>query len=200
MGRLNIGFGIGSFNSIIRFDDDREVDVEMVTASFSGSWLISESFMVRAGLGVILDGNLNPKETTKQSFDTGGLASAGLEYVIFFGDGLMPFIDISSFLSVSLAKTKNRITDIKTNYFASDLRFSTRAGWNVNGYIFPYMSARVFGGPVNWKFDGKEVTGTVIHHYQLAIGTAVRVNNFSIYGEWAGIGERALSVGFSLNL
>ncbi len=197
---MNIGIGIGSLNSTLRFDNDREVDVKMSTVSLSGSWLINENFSFRVGLGVILDGSMNPKGKTKQDVDPGGMVSAGLEYVVFVGDGLIPFIDLSSNLSVSFTKTQDLITDRKTNYFASDLRFSARVGWNVNGNVFPYLSTRVFGGPVNWKLDGEEVTGSDVHHYQLAIGTAVRINNFSIYGEWAGIGERALSVGFSLPL
>lgn len=198
MGKLNIGFGISSFNSTIRFDDHREVDVEMSTVSLSGSWLINKSFTIRAGLGVILDGSMKPKEKTKHDVEPGGIASVGLEYVVFVGEGLMPFIDLSSALSVSFTKTQDLITDRKTNYFASDLRFSARAGWNVKGKVFPYLSTRVFAGPVNWKLDDKEITGSDIHHYQLAIGTAIRINNFSLYGEWAGFGEQALSIGFSL--
>ncbi len=172
----------------------------MSTVSLSGSWLINERFTFRGALGIILDGTLTPKEKTKQNVDPGGMVSVGLEYIVFVGDGIMPFIDLSSNFSVSFTKTQALIKEIKTNYLASDLRFGARAGWNINGYIFPYLSTRVFGGPVNWKMDGKDVTGSDIHHYQLAIGTAVRVNDFSIYGEWAGIGERALSVGLSLTL
>lgn len=193
-----LGLGMGSFNSTIRFDNDREVDVEMTTVSLSGAWLINNSWTVRAGLGVILDGELKPNAGTTQDVKPGGLAAVGLEYRALIGDGYTPFIDLSLFLSGSWTEIVDSITDSKTSYFASDIRLSARAGWNVKGNIFPYVAARVFGGPVKWELDGEDVTGTDIHHYQLALGTAVQLDQVGVYVEWAGLGEQALSAGLSM--
>lgn len=193
-----LGLGMGSFNSTIRFDDNREVDVEMTTVSLSGAWLINDSWTVRAGLGVILDGELKPDAGTTHDVKPGGLAAVGLEYRALIGDGYTPFIDLSLFLSGSWTETVDPITDSKTSYFASDIRLGARAGWNVKGNIFPYVAARVFGGPVKWELDGEDVTGTDIHHYQLALGTAVQLGQVGVYVEWAGLGEQALSAGLSM--
>jgi hypothetical protein len=50
---------------------------------------------------------------------------------------------------------------------------------------------------VNWVLDGKDVIGTDINHYQIAAGTAVQFNRVGTFIEWAGIGEKALSIGLS---
>ena len=172
----------------------------MTTVSLSGAWLINDSWTVRAGLGVILDGELKAGAGTAQDVNPGGLAAVGLEYVALVGDGYTPFIDLSLFLSGSMTETTDQVTANKTGYFATDLRFGTRAGWNVNGNIYPYMAARIFGGPVNWALDGKDVTGNDIHHYQFALGMAIRFGQMSVYGEWAGFGEQALSAGLGVGL
>ena len=193
-----LGLGMGSFNSTIRFNDNREVDVEMTTVSLSGAWLINYNWTIRAGLGVILDGKLKPDADITHDVKPGGLAAVGLEYRALIGDGYTPFIDLSLFLSSSWTETVDPVTDIITSYFASDLRLGARAGWNVKGNIFPYVVARVFGGPVKWELDGEDVTGTDIYHYQLALGSAVQLGQVSVYVEWAGLGEQALSAGLSM--
>ncbi len=195
---MQLGLGMGSFNSTIRFDNNREVDVDMSTVSLSGAWLINNKWTVRAGLGFILDGKLKPGTGNAHDVEPGGLAAAGIEYRALIGDGYTPFIDLSLFLSSSWTEIVNPDTDSKTSYFASDARLGARAGWNVKGSFFPYAAARVFGGPVNWKLEGKDVTGTDIHHYQLAFGTAVQLGIVGIYVEWAGLGEQALSAGLSM--
>ena len=189
---------MGSFKSTIRFDDNHEVDVEMATVSISSAWLINNSWTIRAGLGLILDGELKPDAGTTNDVKPGGMAAVGLEYRALIGDGYTPFIDLSLFLSSSWTKMVNLVTDNKTSYFASDLRLGARAGWNVKGNIFPYVAARVFGGPVNWELDGKDVIGTDIHHYQLALGTALQLGQVGVYVEWAGLGEQAFSAGLSM--
>ena len=83
----------------------------------------------------------------------------------------------------------------KTNYFATDARLGARATWKIMSRTYPYVAARVFGGPVNWQWDGEDVTGNDIHHYQLAVGAASQLGSFGIFIEWAGLGEQGLSAG-----
>ena len=109
----------------------------------------------------------------------------------------MPYLDFSAFLSASITETEDPATAIKTNYFSSDLRLGGRASWNIENKAFPYVAGHLFGGPVFWKLDGTDVTGTDIHHYQMAIGTALQFGSVGTFIEWAGVGEKALSVGIS---
>jgi len=195
---LQLGMGIGTFNSTIRFDDEQDADVKMTTVSISGGRPINDKWTVRAGLGVILNGELKPDGGDVHDARTGGLISLGVEYHALIGSGYTPFIDFSLFGGGSWTKTTAENSSKKLSYFASDVRLGARAVWNVRGSFFPYLAARVFGGPVNWELNGKEVTGSDIHHYQLALGTAVQFGRAGIYAEWAGIGEQALSAGFSM--
>ena len=196
--KVMLGLGMGSFNSTIRFDKDREVDVEMTTVSLTAAWLINDRWTVRAGMGVILDGELKPETGTIHDVKPGGLTAVGLEYLAHIGEGYTPFINLSLFLSSSWSATVDPITDGKTNYFASDFRLGARAGWTVNGNLFPFVAARVFGGPVQWELEGENVIGTDTHHYQLVLGTVVQLSPVGVYVEWAGFGEQALSAGLSM--
>ena len=194
---MQIGLGGGFFDTTLRFDDDRDVDVEMTTVSVSGAWLMNDRWTARAGAGVILDGTLQPATGPSHQVEPGGTVSLGVEYRARSGATGDPFVDLSLFLGASWAQTVAAGSSQQVSYFAADARLGARAGWNIRGNIFPYVAARVFGGPVNWELDGEDVVGTDIHHYQLALGTAAQIGQVGVFVEWAGLGERALSAGLS---
>jgi len=195
---LQLGLGIGTFNSTLRFDNEQEADVKMSTVSISAGRPVNDKWTVRAGLGMILDGDLQPDGGTAHNAESGGLVSLGVEYHALIGSGFTPFIDFSLFAGGSWTTTKAENSSKKISYFASDVRLGARAVWNVKGSFFPYLTVRVFGGPVNWKLNGEDVTGSDIHHYQLALGAAVQFGRTGIYTEWAAAGEQALSAGLSM--
>ncbi len=188
---------MGSLNSTLRFDDISDVDIEMNTVSLSGSCAINDNWTLRGGLGAILDGRLRPETGLSQNVTPGGLMAIGIEYLMTMGEGYTPYVDVSLFISGSTTEIEDPITKNRTRYTSSDLRLGARTSWNVKNRVFPYFSARVFGGPVNWVLDGKDVIGTDINHYQIAAGTAVQFNRVGTFIEWAGIGEKALSIGLS---
>ncbi len=188
------------FGSTLRFDNDREADVEMRTASLSGSYSLNETFTLRAGLGLILDGELNPETGGKQNVEPGGLFMVGMDYRAVTGEGFIPFIDLSLFFGASFSETVDPVTDQSTDYLATDLRFGARGSWNVNNTLFPFLAVRLFGGPVRWTMNGEDVVGSDVHHYQAALGAAVQIKRIAVYGEWAPVGEQGLSAGLSLTL
>jgi hypothetical protein len=195
--KLQLGIGLGSLSSILRFDGSNEVEIDMKTISIAGSWQLSKKWSIRTGLGLVYDGKLKPDDVPALLVKSGGLVAVGIEYLYYRGEGFSPSINISVSLSASSSKIENPNTLNKTNYFASDLRFGGLASWNIKGKVFPYFSGRVFGGPVKWELDEIEVTGTDIHHYQLAIGAAVQIGGRGAFVEWAGLGEKSLSAGLS---
>jgi len=197
MSKLQLGLGLGSLNSTLRFDGSRDVKIEMNTISVSGSYQLNDKWSIRSGVGLILDGKLKPFGHRAHNVKPGGLLAVGMEYLYRQGEGYRPYIDYSIFVSASSATTENPVDLKSTNYFSSDLRFGARASWIIHGNIFPYLSGRLFGGPVSWELDGTDVLGTDIHHYQFAAGTAVRFGSLSAFVEWAALGEKALSAGLS---
>ena len=60
-----------------------------------------------------------------------------------------------------------------------------------------YLAGRVFGGPVNWEFQGSDVTGSDVHHYQLAVGGALQVGKAGLFAEWSALGEKGFTAGVS---
>lgn len=171
--------------------------MEMSTVSLAGGWLINDDWTLRAGFGLILDGDMQTPDGVVHEVQPGGLFSVGLENRVLIGEGYTPFVDVSLYLGASWTETIDPNTEAATSYFAADARFGARAGWNINGNTFPYVAARVFGGPVDWEMAGVEVTGTDIHHYQIALGTAVQLGPVGIFAEWAGLGEQSVSAGLS---
>ena len=194
---MTLGFGLGSLKSTLRFEGSDEVEIEMNTVSLAGAWRFDEKWSIRGGLGLIRDGKLTPTEQTTQNVVSGVLLAVGIEYLWRLGEGYKPYVDVSAFVSASSAEAEHPMTQETTDYFSSDLRLGGRASWIINETIFPYLSARVFGGPVSWELNGADVTGADIHHYQVALGTAVQFGQIGTFVEWAGLGEKAISLGLS---
>ncbi|MBT3253383.1 MAG: hypothetical protein HN995_13880 [Candidatus Marinimicrobia bacterium] len=169
----------------------------MNTASLSAAWRLNDNWSLRGGLGLIRDGKLTPTGQTTQHVQPGGLLGVGIEYLWQRGEGYKPYIDFSIFMSASSARVEHPTTRGTTSYFSSDLRLGGRASWIIKDSLFPYLTARVFGGPVSWELEGTDVIGTDIHHYQIALGTAIQLGQTGLFAEWAGLGEKALSIGVS---
>jgi len=189
--------GFGSFDTTLRFDGDREFDVEMTTVSIAGGWSLDERRTVRAAVGAILDGTLQRDGHRAHDVDSGALAAVGMEYRARTGTGKQPSIDLSGYFGVSWAQTTSRNTGVETDYLATDLRLGAAAGWSLTERSYSYFSMRVFGGPVSWEIDAEDVTGSDIHHYQLGVGSAVDLGSVSVFAEYFGLGEKALAFGVS---
>jgi hypothetical protein len=188
---------MGIFDTTLRFDNDRNVDVDMTSVSVSGGWFINDRWTARASAGVILGGSLKLDDETIHDVEPGGTATLGVEYRSLVGDGATPFVDLSLYLSTSWAQTVDPDTDAKTDYSATDARLGVRTGWNLYDEYFPYVAARIFGGPVNWEMDGQDVVGNDINHYQIALGVSAQFGPVGLFVEGAFLGEKALSTGLS---
>jgi hypothetical protein len=191
---------LGTLNSTLRFDNETEVGIAMQTLSLSASWRLDQNWSLRAGAGIILGGELSPEGGAAQELQPGGLVALGAVYQAVQGEGLRPFIDLSLFLSGSATSSRHPNDQISTQYTSSDLRLAGRTSWIVKDKIYPYISANVFGGPVFWTLNGEEVTGSDVHHYQVSLGSAVQFDQMTVFLDWAGLGEKAFSAGFSLSL
>lgn len=194
---IQLGIGMGRFDTTIEFDNDLDVDAEMTSASLSGGWLVNDRWTLRVAAGIITDGTLKTDGLFSHDVTGGGTGSLGAEYRAQSGEGGTPFVDVSLFLSGSWAKTQAPGSDTETDYSAMDARLGARTTWNIDNRFFPFAAARVFGGPVNWEIAGEDVTGSDAHHYQVALGAAYQFGRFGLYVEWAGLGEKALSAGIN---
>ena len=185
------------FDTTIRFDGDRDVDVTMSTASLSGGWIINDRWTVRASAGAIFDGELETADGTIHAVDSGGLAGVGAEYRAVPGEAGALFVDLSLSLGWSWTRTEAGGGSGQEDYSAADARLGVRSGWNIGDRFFPFLALRAFGGPVNWRLDGEDVSGSDIHHYQAALGAAALIGRVAVFAEYAGLGEKAFSAGLS---
>ncbi len=159
--------------------------------------MVDERWTIRGSVGRILDGALLSDELTVHDVEPGGVIALGAEYRALIGEGAIPFVDLSMFVSAAWAETVAANSGKKVGYTATDVRLGARAGWNIEGNAFPYVAVRAFGGPPKWEMEGEEVLGSDIYHYQLALGAAGQIGPTGFFVEWSGLGERAISSGVS---
>jgi hypothetical protein len=169
----------------------------MTSLAVSAGRFFSDQWSARLSLGVLLDGQIRDVGGADHDLKPGGLVAVALERRASTGRGLTPSLDASISLSASWSETVSAITADRTPYSAADARLGARAVWQLGQRAFPFVAVRVFGGPVNWDVRGDTVLGSDIHHYQLAVGSAVQLGTFAGHVEWAALGEQGVSAGLS---
>jgi hypothetical protein len=75
------------------------------------------------------------------------------------------------------------------------VRIGAVAGWPLLEAVTPYALARVFGGPVWWSYQGADLLGGDVHHYQLGAGVLFRVGPVDLFAEGVPLGEQTFAGG-----
>lgn len=196
--RVQLVLGVGAVNSTVAFSGDRDVDLELSSLSIAGLYGINDRTQVRAGFGPVLDGRLDLPDGTRHDFDSGGVFFAGVLHRTGQADGWTPAIDFSGTLGFTWGRTSGPDGG-QSDYRAADLRAGIQASWPVGRNFFPYAAARVFGGPVRWEIGGASVTGSDVHHYQLAVGSGLALGPVVLFAELAPAGEKGAAAGIGSN-
>jgi hypothetical protein len=116
----------------------------------------------------------------------GGLLSVGLAYALVKQDGAIPFVLFGASVSGSAASTQERLL------VSVDARASVTAGYTLWERLTPYLTARLFGGPVFFR----GLTGTDAYHYQLGAGVVLSLpGGFDVSAELVPLGEQRVSAG-----
>lgn len=179
----------------LRFSGDLHGDETRWAALGVFAWLPSPALILQAGLGLTMDGALRLPEGNVH-FSPGPIASLGLDWRAWQSGPW--FALLTSSLSASFARTHLAGSPAES-YSAFDLRLGGQVGVELARLLQPYALARVFGGPVFWRWQGEDVTGTDTHHYQLGAGLALRLGaRGNLFVEGVPLGERALSAGVGL--
>lgn len=83
---------------------------------------------------------------------------------------------------------------------SDDLRLGGLVGWTFWHAWTPYAGLRVFGGPVTFQQAGSERVGSDRHHFALAVGSNLAIaQRLTLSIDWAYLGERGISGGFSVS-
>ena len=181
----------------LRFSGSLYADQVRGATLASLAYLPTPKLVLQTGVGVAFGGALKLGGGTYH-FSPGPTALIGADYRAF-DDGRY-FLLLTSGLSFAMARTQLG-TEASAGYEAFDLRLGTQFGVQLARVLRPYATARIFGGPVYWRYGGRTVTGTDTHHYQLGAGVGLRVSRtLLVFAEGIPLGERAVSLGVGLAL
>ena len=181
----------------LRFSGGVHAEQERYASLATLAYLPTERLVLQAGAGVAFGGSLTLADG-QHEFTAGPTALLGADYRAF-DDGRY-FLLLTSALSFASART-HLANEPSVGYQAFDLRLGTEVGVELAHIFRPYVAARVFGGPIFWRYQQQAVTGTDTHHYQVGAGSGVRLSRtLNLFVEGIPLGERAISFGVGLAL
>lgn len=186
--RWVLGVGGGYTRTSLRFGDALRTGQSRNALVAALGYSLAPRLTLRANVGAAFAGELRAPNGV-HDFSPGPTASIGADYRLLSGK---PFLLLSALVSGTTARTQ--LGSEHARYSAFDLRLGAAFGVQLFEMLSPYALARVFGGPVFWRYAGDARVGTDAYHYQLGVGLswfiAERVD-LSIEG--VALGERALS-------
>lgn len=197
--RIRIGLSGVYTSTALRFGGGLRGDETRLAVLASIAYQLPRKVTLQGGVGAALGGDLTMPDGVHR-FSPGPIGAVGVSWRALDGggDGL-PFLVFSTLLSFSAATTALTGSAEHTGYEAFDLRAGVLFGTTIFGVLTPYAAARIFGGPVFWRYQGAAVEGTDVAHYQLGMGLAVSVaKRVDIFAEGIPLGERAVSAGLSV--
>jgi hypothetical protein len=169
----------------------------------------SGSLTAQLGAGGIAGGEL-VHGAARDTIGPGFAAFTGIAWRVVDGRDAIPFVQLTATLSGThmLTRTDDRgtRTDGTTSpgaqpesprFTALDLRLGAIAGKTFADVFTPYVTARAFGGPIAWHFDGAPVTGTDLYKYQLGAGLSLALfrRKLDVFAEGIALGERGFAAG-----
>lgn len=207
--RLSASYAFTS--TTILFGGDRRADLTRHALFGSAQLPVtrSGSINILIGAGGVAGGEL-VHGAARDTIGPGFAGFTGIAGRIYDGRGALPFVQLTATLSMThmLTRTDDRgtHTDGTTSknaqpesprFTALDLRVGVVAGKTFADVFTPYVTARAFGGPISWRYDGEEVTGTDLYKYQVGGGLSLALfdRRFDVFAEGIALGERGLAAG-----
>lgn len=194
--RYEVGVGIGAMRTDLIVDTDRDFGLSVQTMSLALTRYSESPWNLRAGVGIITGGSLVDDAGQSREFNPGAVLSVSADRIVR-DEPRGPVIDISVLTSASMASFGAGTSQA---YTSLDLRVGTRATWTVNDNHYPFLALRLFGGPVFIEELNETLLGTDRYHYQLALGLARSIGDYTAFVEWVPLGERSISVGLSRSM
>lgn len=156
--------------------------------------LYAGKFTVTLGAGGVFAGTLL-SERGAFDVDTGWLAALGLGWRVLAEEEIVPYVLLGATLGVTSARTA--LGTERGGYLGIDFRFGATVGKTFFGWLSPYASLRVFGGPVIWTDRGESRLGTDRYHVQGALGAVfILPESLDLFLEGSPGGEQGGFGGF----
>lgn len=183
--------------STLSFTGDRELDIDQRALAITVGQVRASRWSFRASLGALLDGSLVGDGRT-HNLGPGLVVGLSVAKQWTRGDW---FLTGTYSASVSRTTTGLAAEAQRETLIATDLiRVGVMAG-RTFGPVSPYVLARGFGGPVFWRLDGMDVTGSDIYFFQLGAGASFTTSSgFSLVVDVSALGEQSASLGMAVRI
>lgn len=179
-------------STTLLFGGDRRADLTR-HAVFGGAELpLGKRLSSTIGAGAIVAGTLE-RNADRFELTPGptGFASLGWRAIDASREGPWPFLQINTTLSASHTRAGG------APFTAFDLRVAAVAGRTIEDVVTPYVVARAFGGPIYWRIEGEDVTGTDLYKHQVGGGLSLVLPSrvLDVFVEGIALGERGIAAG-----
>ncbi len=205
--RNRVGASFGYTSSVLFFSDGLRAPTERDTVMVSFEHPMRDRrgsrWTLEFGAGSLLGGFLLTN-MTKATFTPGVIADVSLSHLIVAPHRYAsPFLLLSFTLAGVWSRTTIPDSSNEPDYVAFDFSADLAAGVSMKikrQAITPFLSARLFGGPVFWTHGDSTVLGSDAYHYALGPGLAVSLERSRV-GLSMGcslVGEKNVRAGISV--
>jgi hypothetical protein len=199
----------GVFGADLSFLSSEEATIERRAVSASFERRMSDTWTLSFAAGAGLPGHIE-MGGERHTIGAGWLIAVSSSWRLLDGRGRIPFFALlsltlagsgvsterASFASPQTQAVPPGALDSSAPMYAVDARLGLIIGKTFWDVFTPYAGARLFGGPVFWRFRGEDVIGGDTRHIQLALGASSSLpGGVDLFAEVAPFGERAATVG-----
>lgn len=195
--RFRVGASTGAAGASLLFNGEVRAAMVRTAVSVSFDYRLNATTTLSFGAGAGRGGSLEAGGS-HYAIAPGWLATASYARRLVDGSGSLPFVILGLSFGASGASTRPSATPEAESalLYAFDFRGGLTVGKTFFKILSPYAAARLFGGPVLWRFRGEIALGTDVNHYQLAAGLVTALpRGVDVFVEGAPLGERSVSLG-----
>jgi hypothetical protein len=199
--KWRVGASASTTSTAIRFDDSLRFDQKRTIAVAVVDYAPKAGAAFELGAGALIDGEFERGGVT-DDFSPGVLLLTGASYRLVTNEGPRPFVLLGGQVAYVNARTRqeNAAGAESVGYNAFDVRFGPVVGWTFWNTLSPYVLARLFGGPVFWRYQGEAIVGGDTHHYQLGAGLSLLIaKRVDLFVEGVPLGEVNVAGGAGLH-
>jgi hypothetical protein len=194
--RWRAGVSYGVFDADLSMINGPDLFLERRAVSASLEYRKRDDLTLQFGLGAGIGGRLDVVAGTQNEVVPGWLASVAASWRLVDGQKSKPFVLLGLSLAGSGAATRQLGTSQTEGLYAFDARLGLTVGKTVWNVLSPYAAARVFGGPVLWRFEDQERVAGDRYHVQIAAGVVTALpRGLDLFVEVAPLGERGGTFG-----
>lgn len=184
---------VSGFSTQIKFGGVR-VPVEQFAATATVGNSPSPRFSWSVTAGGVLGGEIEGRDVSG-----GGTLVGTLSWLPVYEQAIRPFVAVTGSLGISFARAQAD-DQMTRSWVATDARAGVTVGKTFADRWVPYLSARVFEGPVFWHRAGDDVVGADRYHVTAGGGLIVRLDGVDVTVEGMPLGERSAAFGVALQL